>query len=96
MDKMDDFIQGQGHSEGSECQRMFVQMISSEPQDMALSNLVWWCSIMSQSAIWKIMFALFKVKDTAKAHVIKYVFFLLYLLNCWFFGNKIWSEDTSS
>ena len=46
------YIQGQSHSKGSKCQWMFVRMISSEPQNILLPNLVWWCSIMSQSVMW--------------------------------------------
>ena len=34
-------------------------------------NLVWWCSIMSQSTMWKKKFAIFKVNVTARAHVIE-------------------------
>ena len=60
MEKLDICIQGQGHSKGSVCQWMFVQIIFSEPQNILLPNLVWWCSIMSQSVMWgkKIVFYL--------------------------------------
>ena len=51
--KLDYCIQGQGHSEGSKCQWMFVRMTSSQPQNNLLPNLVWWCSIMSQSIVRK-------------------------------------------
>ena len=37
---------------------------------------------MSGSVIWKKLFALFKVKITARADKIKIWLFLLYLLNC--------------
>ena len=47
-------IQGQGYSEGSTCQWMFVWMIFSESQNILLPNVVWWCSIMSQSVMWKV------------------------------------------
>ena len=80
---------------------MFVWMIFSESQNILLSNLVWWCSIMRQIVMWKslffcFVFAVFKVKVTARAHMIKIWLFLLYFLNCWFRGNQTWSDDTSS
>ena len=34
VQKLDYCIQGQGHSDGSKCQWLFVQMISSEPQNI--------------------------------------------------------------
>ena len=43
----------------------------------------------------EMFFAIFKDKVTARAHLIKIWFFLLYLLN-WFFGNQTLSDDTSS
>ena len=51
--KLDYYVQGQGHSEGSKCQWMFVWMISSELQNTLVPNLGWWCSIMSQKTIQK-------------------------------------------
>ena len=39
------------------------------------------------------LFAVFKVKVTARAHIIKTLLRLLYLLNCWFFGNQTWFDD---
>ena len=41
-------------------------------------------------------FAVFKVKVTARADMINIWLFLLYLLNCWFFGSQTWSGDISS
>ena len=38
-------------------------------------------------------FAVFAVKVTAKANVINIWLWLLFLLNCWFFGNQTWSDD---
>ena len=38
------------------------------------------------------LFAVFKVTVTARAHIIKILLWLLYLLNCWFFGNQSWSD----
>ena len=32
--------------------------------------------------------AIFKVKVTVRAYMIKMLLFLLFLLNCWFFGNQ--------
>ena len=51
---------------------MFVWIIFSEPWNILLPNLVWWCSIMSQSVIQKKLFAVFKVVASARAHIIKY------------------------
>ena len=89
VEKLDYCIQGQSHSEGSICQRMFVGMTSSEPQNILLPNLVWWCSIMSQSVIQKKnWFTVFHVKVTARAYIIRMWLFLLYLLNCWSVCNQ--------
>ena len=70
-------VQGQGHSKGSLCQWMFVWMISSESQNILSPNLVWWCSIMSQSVMQERTkkFAVFKVKVTARANMIKILLF---------------------
>ena len=38
----------------------------------------------------------FKVKVTARTHMIKISLFVLYFVNCWFLGNQTWSDDTSS
>ena len=35
---------------------MFVRMISSESQNILLPDLVWWCTIMSQSVMWIFFF----------------------------------------
>ena len=53
VEKLDSCSQGQGHSEGSKCQWMFVQMISSEMQNILLPSMAWWCSIMSQNVMQK-------------------------------------------
>ena len=50
---------------------MFVQ-ISSKPPNILFPNLILWCIIMSHSVVQKGWFAIFKVKVTAKAHMIKY------------------------
>ena len=42
------------------------------------------------------MLAIFRVKVTARVHMIKLRLFLLDLLNFWLFGNHTWSDDTSS
>ena len=80
MEKLDYCIQCQGHSEGSKCTWMSVWMIFSEPQNILLPNLVWWCSILSQSVMQKEqkLFAIFKVKVTARAHMIKYDSFYIF------------------
>ena len=79
------------HSEGSLCQWMFVQMMSSEPQNILLSNLVWLCSIMSQSVVQKNWFSVFKVRVTARAYIIKIWLFLQYLNDsfCYIFGTAV-------
>ena len=49
---------------------MFVQKISSKPPNIVFPNLVlWW--IMSQSVMQKDWFDIYKVKVTARAHMIK-------------------------
>ena len=78
-------VQGRGHFEGSNCQLMSVQMISSKLLNMLLPNLVLWCIIMSWNVMQKDWFAIFKVKVTARANMIKIWQFLLYRLNCWSF-----------
>ena len=75
---------------------MFVQKISSKPPNILLPNLVLWCSILSWSVMQKDWFAIFKVKVTARAYMIIIWQFLLYLLNCWFFGNQTCLLDTAS
>ena len=65
---------------------MFVLVISSKLPNILLPNLVLWC-FMSRSLMQKDWFAIFKVKVTARAHMIKIWLFLLYFLNCWFLGN---------
>ena len=54
VEKLDYCIQGQGQSRHSKCQCMFVPMVSSEPQNILLPSWMWWCSIISQSVLWKI------------------------------------------
>ena len=61
---------------GSRSQRrgkmlMFVQMVSSEPPNILCPNLVLRCIILSQNVLQKDWFASFKVKVTARAHMIK-------------------------
>ena len=51
VEKWDCCIQGHDHSEGSKCLWIFVQTISSEPQNILLPNLVWLCNIISQSVM---------------------------------------------
>ena len=46
--KLEYCVQGQGHNEGLKCQWIFVRMISYEPQNILLPNMVWWCCRMSQ------------------------------------------------
>ena len=44
----------------------------------------------------KKLFAIFKVKVTARTHTIKIWQFLQYLLNCWSFCNQTWFDSTLS
>ena len=46
-------------------------MISSESLNLLPPNLVWWCIIMSQIALQKDWFAVFKIKVTVKDDIIK-------------------------
>ena len=69
--KLDCCAQGQGHSEGSKCKLVFVWPISSEPLNFLWPNLVCWCIIISWSVVWKDLCANFKVKVTARAHMIQ-------------------------
>ena len=43
----------------------------------------------------KKLFAIFRVKVKARAHMIRIWIFLLYLMNCWFLGRQTWSADAS-
>ena len=96
IEKWDYCVQGQGHSKGEKCLWMFVQMISSEPQNILLPNMVWLCSIIGQSVMQKNWFTLFNVKVTGRAYIIKIWLFLLYLLNCWFVCNQAWFDSLLS
>ena len=49
---------------------VFVQMISSKPPNF-LPNLVLWCIVLSGSVMKKDLFAVFKVKVTARAHMVR-------------------------
>ncbi|WP_419635475.1 hypothetical protein, partial [Thiolapillus sp.] len=42
-----------------------------KPQNFLLPNLIWLCSIISQSAMQKNWFTVFNVKVTARAYIIK-------------------------
>ena len=75
---------------------MFVRTISSEPQNIFLSNLVWLCSIISQSTVQKNWFTVFNVKVTVRTYIIIFWLFLLYLLNCWLVCNQTWFDSTAS
>ena len=75
---------------------MFVQTTFSKPPDILLPNLVGGCIIMSQGVMLKDWFAIFKVKVTARAHMIEIWQFLLYFLNCWPFCCQTWFHDTLS
>ena len=74
---------------------VFVQMIFSKPPNILFPNLVLWCIIMSRRVMQKDWFAIFKVKVTASAHMIKIWQFLLYLLNCWSFCYQTWFNSNN-
>ena len=94
---MDYCYQCQGHSEGLKYQWMLVQMISSKlPNIFKKPNLVLWCIIMSRSVMQEDWFAIFKVKVTARAHLIKIWQFLIYPLNCWSSCYQTWIDHTLS
>ena len=95
VEKLDHCALCQGPSEVSKCWSLFV-WIYYESQHILLQNLVWWGSIMSQNFMQKKLFTIFKVKVIVRTRVIKIWLFLLYLLDCWFYGNQTWSDDTSS
>ena len=70
MEKLDCFVQGQGHSKFSKCQWMFAQMICSESLNPLQPNLiVIWLIIMIQIVFQKDWFAVFKVKVTVKNNI---------------------------
>ena len=91
VEKWDYCVQGQDHSKGSKCRWIF-----SEPQNILLPNLVWWCSVMSQSVTREnLLLLLLSSRSRSEWRLmIKIWLFLLYFLNCWFLGNQTWS-DTS-
>ena len=65
-----------------------VRMISSELQNVLSPNLVWWCSIMSQSVMLNKIVCYFQGQGHSRIHLIKIWLFLLYFLSCWFFGYQ--------
>ena len=75
---------------------MFVQIISSKAPDILFPNSVLWCITMSRSIMQKDWFTIFKVKVTARAHMIKIWQFLLYVLNFWSFCYQTWFDSTLS
>ena len=74
---------------------VFLQMISSKPPNSWLPNAVSWCIIISESIMQKERFAIFKVKVTAVAHMIKLWQWVLYLMNCWSFCYLTWFYNIS-
>ena len=76
---------------------MFIQMIFFfKPPNILLPNSVLWGITMSWSVIQKGSFAIFMVKVTARARMIKMWQFLPYLMNCWSFCYKTWFDSTLS
>ena len=78
MEKLNCCVQGQGHSNTSKCQWMFVQMIFSVSLNLLLRNLVWWCIIMSQTVFLTDWFTIFRVKVTVKNDITK-----IWLFDIW-------------
>ena len=66
-----------------------------EPLNISLPNFVGDATSWTSVSWGKKLFAIFKVMVTVRAHMITIWIFLLYLVNCWFFGNQTWSDDTS-
>ena len=80
VNTLDCSVQGNWHSQGSKCKWMFVQVISSEPQNIFLPNLVWLCNIMSLSVMLKNLFH----GQSEGSYVQNMI--------CWFFANQTWSD----
>ena len=89
-------FQGQGHSEGPKLvERFFLfRTVSSELFNVLFPNLLWWCIIMSQSFLQKIVLissmtiSYNQLSATVKAHASKILSYLLYLLSCWSFCHQ--------
>ena len=75
--------QGQGHRKGSEFQWMFIRTISPQLLNLLWPNLLWWCNIIGQSVMQEDWFAVFKVRVTVKADIIRY--------DC--FYHIYWTDD---
>ena len=92
---LDYCIQGQGHSKGSKCYSL-SRWYPLNHQTFCFQT--WYCN----APLWvrvsckKIWFAIFKVKVTVGAHMIKIWQFLLYLLNCWSVCYQTWFDSTLS
>ena len=72
---------------------MCVQIIFSKSPDIWFPDLVLLCMVMSRSVTQKDWLAVFKVKVSARADMIKIWQFLLYLLNYWSFCYIIISQS---
>ena len=84
--KWDYYVKGQGHKDGLKCQWMFVWTIFSESQNILLANLV----MMSQSCGHFVVVAIFKVKVTGRAHMIRLWLFLFSELLIPWQPNLVW------
>ena len=71
VEKLDYCIQGQGHSDGSKCRYLSRWYFLNRRPNILLPNSVLWCIIMGWSVMQKDLFAIFKVKVTATALMIK-------------------------
>ena len=89
-------VKGKVTEKSSKCWWMFVRTMSSEPQNILSPNLVWLCSIISQSVMQKNWFIVFSVEVTVRAYIIKIWLFLLYLLHYWLVCNQTWFDSTAS
>ena len=85
--KMNYCIQGQGHSEGSKCRCLSRWYFLNRQTFCSQTRIVMHHNERECHAKKK-PFAIFKVKVTARARIIKIWQFLLYLLNCWSFSTK--------
>ena len=93
MEKWDCCVQGHGHSKFTRLMNVFP-MMSSESLKLLQPNLLWWSIIISKIVFQKDWFAIFKIKVTARVHMIKIWQFLSYLSNCWSFCYQTWFDST--
>ena len=87
--KLDDCIQGQGHSEVSKCQCLSRYLLNRLTFTTKLGIVKHHHELECMQEDW---FAIFKVKVIARAYMIKIWQFVLCLLNCWSFCYQTWFD----